>query len=242
VIFTESLGCTMAQSWSRTHDKITAVEIWADVFQVVFGLLLSQHTLRLVFNNLSVDSLRCRAQAIDEASPNGPFLAYLWNRKHFRVPTFGKVWKFVDMEHATPHLLKKNVSLSTPDAYVNQRDLKTFANSAIPLVNRLVDNTDPDKLGLLTLLESWASSQRESVELCVYKDQYAPLCSCDATNSAHPLLQSHNFAAFECDMAVTCGADIVYTFFENDAEENTHRQQVASLSRTLQCKPNYSHQ
>ena len=59
---TEHLGCTMREAWLQ--DALTGEIVLADLSQVVSGLTAFQHYVGGIFNDLTIDSMRCVLQKI----------------------------------------------------------------------------------------------------------------------------------------------------------------------------------
>jgi len=139
----------------------------------------------------------------------------------YKKPTFGRVWKLIDYEHAS--VMFRGVRLVSLESqsllqHTNlpySKDLITFSNSAIPIIEEYLPSPDVLKSTILSMLRGWAtcsiavdsSSERELQKLetvaCHGLDQkscdlkvFQPLPKDAICNNAFPYLQQQHFNTF----------------------------------------------
>lgn len=165
----EHLHHTLKTSWTE-DPYLDGRRVMADLFQIVHGLATLQAHLGLVHGAFDLTTVRCRfekptPQQMDPKHPEfgGPFIYYQWGGKYYRVPTFGSVWKPVDLDYVSlvfrgQRLVSLDVQeeiRTKPIPY--QQDLVTFARHAIPVLQKELIEEDPLKVPVLELLHRWTT-------------------------------------------------------------------------------------
>ncbi len=155
----EKLGATMKDSWLN-DGFLDGRRVLADLFQVVFNLALLQLHMGFVHGSLDLCNWRARREEPEAR------LYCQWGSRYYCVPTYGRVWKLVDLQ--TPSFVfrgQRLVSLEMQDLLQQtlipyQKDLVTFARQARAiLAQELLDDAaqEPLKCALLALLQRWTT-------------------------------------------------------------------------------------
>jgi hypothetical protein len=89
---------------TKTSDIITKSEWSAILMQIVMTLIVYQEKFYCIHNDLHNANVMY-------VETDKPFLYYKYNDKHYKVPTFGKIWKIIDFGRAI-YKFKGNVIFS----------------------------------------------------------------------------------------------------------------------------------
>ena len=117
LIFLECCDGTL-DSLILNNDKLPHEEIFAALMQIIMTLLVYQKTFSLTHNDLHTNNIMY-------IKTNLKYLYYKYNNKTYKVPTFGKIYKIIDLGRA---IYKINGSLICSDSFKNGNDAATQYN------------------------------------------------------------------------------------------------------------------
>jgi len=193
ICMTETLGPSMRATWLNeiTHDAqddddndndnddtgatknepLTATRVMADLCQITFNLAYLQRHMGLCIGACTIDNFfayRLGHETTIPASPSahGPLLPLSWNGVQLDVPTYGVLWRCADWTHASfvANGIRVDSQPGTPDD-MNHVDLRTLAQSCMPVVQQRISAADPLKATLVGMLRAWANRQNRHPDI-----------------------------------------------------------------------------
>lgn len=100
-------------------DEINHEEIFSALMQIIMTLLVYQKAYSFTHNDLHTNNVMY-------VKTNKQFIYYVYNKKMYKVPTFGKIYKIIDFGRA---IYKFNGQLICSDCFKNGNDASTQYNT-----------------------------------------------------------------------------------------------------------------
>lgn len=131
VICTERCDTTLDEL--IVQEKINEEEIFSALMQVIMTLLVYQKTFAFTHNDLHTNNIMC-------VSTNIKFIYYMYKKKIYKVPTFGRIYKIIDFGRA---IYKFNNKLFSSDSFQQGGDASSQYNTE-PFFNEKKPRIDPN--------------------------------------------------------------------------------------------------
>jgi serine/threonine protein kinase len=132
VICMEHCECTM-DKWIHDNETIPDEEWFAALFQIVMILLTYQKAFSFTHNDLHSNNIMFN-------TTSHKYLYYMYHKKIYKVPTFGKLFKIIDFGRA---IFKFNGQLFCSDAFEQGADASAQYNFE-PYFNEKKSRLDPN--------------------------------------------------------------------------------------------------
>ena len=100
------------------NDELSHEEIFSALMQIIMTLIAYQKSFSLTHNDLHTNNVMY-------VKTQKKYLHYIYNRKVYKVPTFGKIYKIIDFGRA---IYKLNGQLICSDSFKNGNDAATQYN------------------------------------------------------------------------------------------------------------------
>lgn len=104
------------------------------LLQVIFTLIIYQHTFDFTHNDLHTNNIMC-------VSTSEAFIYYFYNKQYYKVPTYGKIWKIIDFGRA---IYKFNGEIICSDCFSKDGDASGQYNCE-PFFNESKPRIEPNK-------------------------------------------------------------------------------------------------